>query len=69
MTYFYRNYAKNIMINIDSAEAKKNFKEWVKEFLSSTMRVKPSDVWTLDLIAETIAMKYDMDMDVILENK
>lgn len=55
------------MINIDSAEAKKNFKEWVKEFLSSTMRVKPSDVWTLDLIAETIAMKYDMDMDVILE--
>ena len=55
--------------NIDSAEAKKNFKEWVKEFLSSTMRVKPSDVWTLDLIAETIAMKYDMDMDVILENK
>ena len=57
------------MINIDSAEAKKNFKEWVKEFLSSTMRVKPSDVWTLDLIAESIAMKYDMDMDVILENK
>ena len=57
------------MINIDSAEAKKNFKEWVKEFLSSTMRVKPSDVWTLDLIAETIAMKYDMDMDVILENR
>lgn len=57
------------MINVSSAEAKKNFKGWVKDFLSSTMRVKPSDVWTLDLIAETIAMKYDMDMDFILENK
>ena len=56
------------MINIDSAEAKKNFKEWVKEFLSSTMRVKPSDVWTLDLIAETVAMKYDKEMNFILEN-
>ena len=56
------------MINIDSAKAKKNFKEWVKEFLSSTMRVKPSDVWTLDLIAETVAMKYDKEMNFILEN-
>ena len=56
------------MINIDSAKAKKNFKEWVKEFLSSTMRVKPNDVWTLDLIAETIAMKYDKEMNFILEN-
>ena len=56
------------MINIDSAEAKKNFKEWVKEFLSSTMRVKPSDVWTLDLIAETIAMKYEKEINLILEN-
>lgn len=57
------------MISIDSAEAKKNFKEWVKEFLSSTMKVKPSDVWTLDLIAETIAMKYEKDMNFILENR
>ena len=56
------------MIDIDSAEAKKNFKEWVKEFLSSTMRVKPSDVWTLGLIAETIAMKYEKEMNFILEN-
>lgn len=57
------------MINIDSAEAKKGFKEWVKEFLSSTMRVKPSDVWTLCLIAETIAMKYEKEINFILENK
>lgn len=57
------------MINVSSAEAKKNFKEWVKEFLSSTMRVKSSDVWTLDLIAETIAMKYEKDMNFILENR
>lgn len=57
------------MISIDSAEAKKNFKEWVKEFLSSTMKVKPSDVWTLDLIAETIAIKYEKDMNFILENR
>ena len=57
------------MINIDSAEEKKNFKEWVKEFLSSTMRVKPSDVWTLGLIGEAIAMKYEKDMYGILENR
>ena len=56
------------MINIASAEAKKNFKECVKEFLSSTMRVKPSDVWTLGLIAETIAMKYEKEINFILEN-
>ena len=57
------------MININSVEAKKDFKEWVKEFLSSMMRVKPSDVWTLDLIAETIAMKYEKEINFILENE
>jgi hypothetical protein len=57
------------MINIDSAEAKKDFKEWVKEFLSNKVEIKPNDVWTLDLIAETIAMKYDKELSFILENK
>lgn len=57
------------MINIDSAEAKKDFKEWVKEFLSNKVEIKPNDVWTLDLIAETIAMKYDKEMNFILENR
>lgn len=56
------------MINIDSAKAKKDFKEWVKEFLSNKVEIKPNDVWTLDLIAETIAMKYDKEMNFILEN-
>ena len=57
------------MINIDSAEAKKDFKEWVKGFLSNKVEIKPNDVWTLDLIAETIAMKYDKELSFILENK
>lgn len=57
------------MINIDSAEAKKDFKEWVKEFLSNKVEIKPNDVWTLNLIAETIAMKYDKELSFILENK
>lgn len=57
------------MINIDSVEAKKDFKEWVKEFLSNKVEIKPNDVWTLDLIAETIAMKYDKEMNFILENR
>lgn len=57
------------MINIDSAEAKKDFKEWVKEFLSNKVEIKPNDVWTLDLIAETIAMKYDKELSFILENE
>lgn len=56
------------MINIDSVEAKKDFKEWVKEFLSNKVEIKPNDVWTLYLIAETIAMKYDKEMNFILEN-
>lgn len=56
------------MININSVEAKKDFKEWVKEFLSNKVEIKPNDVWTLDLIAETIAMKYDKEMNFILEN-
>lgn len=50
-------------------ESKKDFKEWLKEFLSANMKVKPSDVWTLDLIAETIAMKYEMDMEFVWDNK
>ena len=57
------------MININTAEAKKDFKEWVKEFLFNKVEIKPNDVWTLDLIAETIAMKYDKDLSFILENK
>lgn len=56
------------MINIDSVEAKKDFKEWVKEFLSNKVEIKPNDVWTLDLIAETIAMKYEKELSFILEN-
>lgn len=56
------------MINVDSAEAKKGFKEWVKEFLSNKVEIKPNDVWTLDLIAETVAMKYDKEMNFVLEN-
>lgn len=57
------------MININSVEAKKDFKEWVKEFLSNKVEIKPNDVWTLDLIAETITMKYDKEMNFILENR
>lgn len=56
------------MINFNSVEAKKYFKEWVKEFLSNRVEIKPNDVWTLDLIAETIAMKYEKEMNFILEN-
>ena len=56
------------MINFNSVEAKKDFKEWVKEFLSNKVEIKPNDVWTLDLIAETIAMKYEKEMNFILEN-
>lgn len=56
------------MINFNSMEAKKDFKEWVKEFLSNKVEIKPDDVWTLDLIAETIAMKYEKEMNFILEN-
>lgn len=57
------------MINFNSVEAKKDFKKWVKDFLSNHVELKPSDVWTLDLIAESIAMKYEEDMNLILENK
>lgn len=57
------------MININSVEAKKDFKEWVKEFLSNKVEIKPNDVWTLDLISEIIAMKYDKEMNFILENR
>lgn len=58
------------MINVSSAEAKKNFKEWVKDFLAYRVGIPANDdVWTLDLIAETIAMKYEKDMNFILENK
>lgn len=57
------------MIKFNSAEAKKNFKEWVKDFLSYRVGIPADDVWTLDLIAETIAMKYEKDMNFILENK
>lgn len=56
------------MINFNSMEARKDFKEWVKEFLSNKVEIKPDDVWTLDLIAETIAMKYEKEMNFILEN-
>lgn len=56
------------MINFNSMEAKKDFREWVKEFLSNKVEIKPDDVWTLDLIAETIAMKYEKEMNFILEN-
>lgn len=56
------------MINFNNAEAKKNFKKWVKEFLSNKVEIKPNDAWTLDLIAETIAMKYEKEMNFILEN-
>lgn len=56
------------MINFNNAEAKKNFKKWVKEFLSNRVEIKPDAVWTLDLIAETIAMKYEKEMNFILEN-
>ena len=57
------------MINFNSVEAKKDFKEWVKDFLSNHVELKPSDIWTLDLITETIAMKYGEDMNLILENR
>lgn len=57
------------MINFNSVEAKKDFKKWVKEFLSNKVEIKPNDVWTLDLISETIAMKYDKEMNFILENR
>lgn len=57
------------MIKFNSVEAKKDFKEWVKDFLSYHADVRPDDVWTLDLIAESIAMKYEKDMNFILENK
>lgn len=56
------------MINFNSTEARKDFKEWVKEFLSNKVEIKPDDVWTLDLIAETTAMKYEKEMNFILEN-
>ena len=59
------------MISVSSAEAKKNFKKWVKDFLSYRVGIPDNDddVWTLDLIAETIAMKYEKDMNFILENR
>lgn len=56
------------MINFNTAEAKKDFKEWVKEFLSNRVEIKLDAVWTLDLIAETIAMKYEKEINFILEN-
>lgn len=57
------------MIKFNSAEAKKNFKEWVKDFLAYHVSIPVDDVWTLDLIAETITMKYEKDMNFILENR
>ncbi len=47
---------------------KDDFKKWVKEFLSSKIEIKPNDVWTLDLIAKTITMKYEKEINLILEN-
>lgn len=32
------------MINFNNAEAKKDFKKWVKEFLSNKVEIKPNDV-------------------------
>lgn len=49
-------------------KAKGEFKEWVKELLSNKVYIKPNDVWTLDLIAETIAMKHEKEINLILEN-
>ncbi len=57
------------MINFNAAEAKKDFKEWVKDFLAYRVDIPADDIWTLDLIAETIAMKYEKDMNFILENR
>lgn len=55
-------------MRINSEQAKKEFKNWIKDFLSHHIEVKPDDVWTLDLIAETISMKYHKDMGFVLEN-
>lgn len=49
-------------------KAKGAFKEWVKGFLSNKAYIEPNDVWTLDLIAETIAMKYDKELKFVIEN-
>ena len=57
------------MIKFNSAEAKKDFKEWVKDFLAYRVGIPTDDdIWTLDLIAETIAMKYEKEINFILEN-
>ena len=50
------------------SDAKKNFKDWVKDFLSHHVDVKPDDVWTLGLVAEAIAMKYDKEIRFVKEN-
>lgn len=49
-------------------QARGEFKNWVKDFLSHHVEVKPSDVWTLDLIANTIAAKYDKETSFLIEN-
>lgn len=56
------------MIADNSKQAKEEFKAWVKDFLSYHVDVRPDGVWTLDLIADTIAMKYDKEMNFLLEN-
>lgn len=56
------------MVKVNSQQAKEEFKKWVKDFLSCHVDVKLDDVWTLDLIAETISMKYDKELSFILEN-
>lgn len=49
--------------------AKGEFKEWVKELLFNKVYIiEPNDIWTLDLIAETIAMKYDKELKFVIEN-
>lgn len=55
-------------MTFNSEQAKEEFKKWVKDFLSYHVYVRPDDVWTLDLITNTIATKYNNDMNFILEN-
>lgn len=50
------------------SDAKKNFKYGVKDFLSHHVDVKPDDVWTLDLVAEATATKYDKETRFVEED-
>ena len=56
------------MMAVNSEQAREEFKAWVKDFLSYHVDVRPNDVWTSDLITDTIATKYNNDMNFILEN-